>query len=244
MARSKSDADAPAEGTGKQKKPKKQRWYHQVWAAYQMTRKQDPTVTWVILGVFVGVLAVALILGLVFDAPVYATIVGLPFALLASMFTLTRKAEKAAYTQIAGQPGAARAALGTVRGGWVFDDEPVAINPRTQDFIFRGVGRPGVVLVSEGPSHRVTKMLEDERRKVSRVLPNVPVTLVQCGDGEGQVPLPKVARKVQKLKRTLTKPEADQVRKRLKALGGARLPIPKGVDPMRARPDRKGMRGR
>lgn len=244
MARSKSDADAPAEGTGKQKKPKKQRWYHQVWAAYQMTRKQDPTVTWVILGVFVGILAVALILGLIFDAPVYATIVGLPFALLASMFILTRKAEKAAYTQIAGQPGAARAALGTVRGGWVFDDEPVAINPRTQDFIFRGVGRPGVVLVSEGPSHRVTKMLEDERRKVSRVLPNVPVTLVQCGDGEGQVPLPKVARKVQKLKRTLTKPEADQVRKRLKALGGARLPIPKGVDPMRARPDRKGLRGR
>lgn len=244
MARSKSDADVPAEGTGKQKKPKKQRWYHQVWAAYQMTRKQDPTVTWVMLGVFVGIVAVALIIGLLVDAPVYSTIVGLPFGVLAAMFTLTRKAEKAAYTQIAGQPGAARAALGTVRGGWVFDDEPVAVNPRTQDFIFRGVGRPGVVLVSEGPSHRVTKMLEDERRKVSRVLPNVPITLVQCGDGEGQVPLPKVARKVQKLKRTLTKPEADQVRKRLKALGGARLPIPKGVDPMRARPDRKGLRGR
>ena len=45
-------------------------------------------------------------------------------------------------------------------------------------------------------------------------------------------------------KRTLTKLEADQVKKRLKALGGARLPIPKGVDPMRARPDRKAMRGR
>jgi hypothetical protein len=243
MARTKSDAGAP-DATGKQKKPKKQRWYHQVWAAYQMTRKQDPTVTWVLLGVFVGVLLLAFAVGLIFDAPVYALIVGLPFALLGAMFMLTRKAEKAAYTQIAGQPGAARAALGTVRGGWTFDDEPVAVNPRTQDFIFRGVGRPGVALVSEGPSHRVTRMLEDERRKVARVLPNVPITLIQCGDEEGQVPLPKVARKVQKLKRTLTRPEADQVSKRLKALGGARLPIPKGVDPMRARPDRKGLRGR
>ncbi len=30
----------------------------------------------------------------------------------------------------------------------------------------------------------------------------------------------------------------------LNALGAVRLPVPKGVDPMRARPDRKGMRGR
>ncbi|MGH8964036.1 MAG: DUF4191 domain-containing protein, partial [Actinomycetes bacterium] len=182
MARTKSDAGASADANGKQKKPKKQRWYHQVWSAYQMTRKQDPTVTWVLLGAFVGILAVAFVIGLLLDAPVYATVVGLPFALLGSMFILTRKAERAAYTQIEGQPGAARAALGTVRGGWEFDDEPVAVNPRTQDFVFRGVGRPGVVLVSEGPSHRVKRLLEDERRRVSRVLPNVPITLVECGN--------------------------------------------------------------
>ncbi|MFE6970594.1 DUF4191 domain-containing protein [Isoptericola sp. NPDC057653] len=249
MARTKSDAGAPADATGKQKKPKKQRWYHQVWAAYQMTRKQDPTVTWLLLGVFVGILAVVAAVVLLLDVPtgfkiLYIVVLGIPFAMLGSMFVLTRKAERAAYTQIEGQPGAARAALGTVRGGWTFEDEPVAINPRTQDFVFRGVGRPGIVLVSEGPAHRVQRLLDDERRKVARVVPNVPITLIQCGNEEGQVPLPKVARKVQKLKRSLTKPEADQVNKRLKALGGARLPIPKGVDPMRARPDRKGLRGR
>ncbi|MFD6178771.1 MULTISPECIES: DUF4191 domain-containing protein [unclassified Isoptericola] len=249
MARTKSDAGAPADATGKQKKPKKQRWYHQVWAAYQMTRKQDPTVTWLLLGVFVGILAVVAAVVLLLNVPtgfkiLYIVVLGIPFAMLGSMFVLTRKAERAAYTQIEGQPGAARAALGTVRGGWTFDDEPVAINPRTQDFVFRGVGRPGIVLVSEGPSHRVQRLLEDERRKVARVVPNVPITLIQCGNEDGQTPLPKVARQVQKLKRSLTKPEADQVSKRLKALGGARLPIPKGVDPMRARPDRKGLRGR
>ncbi|GAA4728861.1 DUF4191 domain-containing protein [Isoptericola chiayiensis] len=244
MARTKSDAGEPAEASSKkQKKPKKQRWYHQVWAAYQMTRRQDPMVTWLMLAVFLGIVAVALLIGVLTGHWVYALIVGVPFGVLGAMFVLTRKAERAAYTQIAGQPGAVRAALGTVRGGWNFDDEPVAVT-RQQDLVFRGVGRPGVVLVSEGPAHRVTKLLADERKRTVRVLPNVPVTLIQVGDGEGQVPLPKVARQVQKMKKRLTRAEAAEVGKRLKALGGVRLPVPKGVDPMNARPDRKGLRGR
>ncbi|WP_418276618.1 DUF4191 domain-containing protein [Isoptericola jiangsuensis] len=244
MARTKSDAGDPAAASSKkQKKPKKQRWYHQVWSAYKMTKRQDPLVTWIMLAVFLGVLAVALLIGFVTGHPVYASIVGLPFALLAAMFVLTRKAERAAYTQIEGQPGAVRAALGTVRGGWSFDDEPIAVN-RQQDLVFRGVGRPGVLLVSEGPSHRVQRMLDDERRRTTRVLQNVPVHVIQVGNDEGQVRLPKVARQVQKMKKKLTRAEAAEVGKRLKALGGVRLPVPKGVDPMKARPDRKGMRGR
>jgi hypothetical protein len=239
MARSNASADAT-----KAKKPKKQRWYHQVWAAYKMTREQDPSVTWVLLGIFVGVLLVGVAIGLATDHPIYAAFVSLPIALLATMFMLTRRAERAAYTRIKGQPGAARAALGTVRGGWTFEDEPVAINPRTQDFVFRGVGRPGIVLVSEGPAHRVARLLEDERRKTARVLPNVPFHLIQMGDEEGQVELTKLGRKVSKLKPKLTKPEVAEVAKRLKALGGQRLPVPKGIDPFKARPDRKGMRGR
>ncbi|WP_125777388.1 DUF4191 domain-containing protein [Antribacter gilvus] len=238
-----SRADAPA-GTQKQKKPKKQRWYHQVWAVYKMTRKQDPNVTWLMLTVFVGVIVVALTIGLLASQPIYALVVGLPFALLGAMFVLSRKAERAAYTQIEGQPGAARAALGTVRGGWNFEEEPVAVDPRSRDLVFRGVGRAGVVLVSEGPAHRAGKLLEGERRRVSRILPNVPVTVIQCGNDEGQVPLTKVAGTVRKLKSTLTKMEVAEVAKRLKAIGGAKLPIPKGIDPTRARPDRKGMRGR
>jgi aminomethyltransferase len=68
--------------------------------------------------------------------------------------------------------------------------------------------------------------------------------IIQAGDGEGQVPLRKLPRAVQRLKPTLTKQETAEVIKRLTALGAIRLPVPKGVDPMRARPDRKGMRGR
>lgn len=243
MARKKSSSSSPA-SDGSTPKVKKTRWYHQVWQAYQMARRSDPAVTWWILGTFAAVMAVAVVLGLLLSQLVYLLFVGLPFALLAGMFVLARRAEAAAYKQIEGQPGAALSALRTIRRGWDFPEEPAAMDPRTQDLVFRGVGRAGVVLVGEGPAGRSAKLLETERKKVARILPNVTITVIQAGNGPNQVPLRKLARTVQKLKPSLSKLETAEVNKRLRALGGARLPVPKGVDPFRARPDRKGMRGR
>lgn len=225
-------------------KAKKTRWYHQVWQAYQVTRTADKAVTWWILGAFAAVLVVAVVIGVLTDHPIYFTLVGLPFALLAGLFVLARRAEASAYRQIEGRPGASLSALRTIRRGWDFPEEPVAVDPRTQDVVFRGVGRAGVVLVGEGPAGRVTKLLEAERRKVARILPNVPITVIESGTGEGQVPVAKLARRVQRLKSTLTKQEVAEISKRLRALGAVRLPVPKGIDPQRARADRKGMRGR
>lgn len=238
MARDNTPDAAP---TGKVKKT---RWYHQVWQAYQMTRKNDPAVTWIVLAVFFGIIVVGLVIGLLINHWVYVLLLSIPFAALGAMFILARRAETAAYTQIEGQPGAAFAALGTIRRGWTFTQEPVAVDPRTQDMVFRGVGKPGVVLVGEGPPARIAKLLESERKRTARVISGAPITLIQVGDGEGQVPLRKLPREVQKLRGKLTKAEISEVSKRLTALGGIKLPVPKGVDPMRARPDRKGMRGR
>ncbi|WP_149202888.1 DUF4191 domain-containing protein [Actinotalea subterranea] len=246
MARQRSSAPTPAsEGSApKAAKVKKTRWYHQVWQAYQMTRRVEPAVTWWILAAFVGTLALALLIGVLVNQVVYLLVVGIPFAAMAALFILARRTEKAAYRQIEGQPGASLSALRTIRRGWDFPEEPVAVDPRSQDLVFRGIGRAGIVLVAEGPGSRSAKLLDAERRKITRILPNVPVTLIQAGTGEGQVPLPKLARTVQKLKPTLTKQEVAEITKRLRALGGARLPVPKGIDPYRVRPDRKGMRGR
>lgn len=238
------DKNATASGAPKPPKVKKTRWYHQVWQAYQMTRQQDPAVTWLILAVFVGIIVLGQLLGLFFLSWWWWLLVSIPFALLGGMFTLTRRAERAAYSRIEGQPGAAMSALGTIRRGWTFTEEPVAVAPRTQDLVFRGVGRPGVVLIGEGPAHRIGKLLESERKRTARVLQGVPITLIEVGREEGQTPLPQLARKVQRLKPQLTKQETGEVLKRLTALGAVKMPVPKGVDPMRARPDRKGMRGR
>jgi hypothetical protein len=166
---------------------------------------------------------------------------------------MSRRAERAAYSAIEGQPGAAGAALGALRRGWFFEQQPVALDgargTRPEDmtgaaFVFRAVGRPGIVLVGEGPQGRVTRLLEAERKKTARVAPGVPVHLLTVGDGEGQVPVRKLSGKVQRMKPVLTKQEVSVVNKRLKSLGGVRPPVPAGMDPMRARVDRKAMRGR
>lgn len=225
-------------------KPKKQRWYSQLWQAYKLTRGIDPAVTWWILATFIGTVAVALGIGFLVGHVVYLLVMGVPFAMLAAMFVFSRRVEAAQYRTIEGQPGAASAALRTIRRGWTFTEEPVAVDPRTQDLVFRGVGRAGVVLVGEGTSGRVAKLLESEKKRTARAVSGAPIILLEVGNGEGQVPLRKLPAKVMRLKPVLSKAEVGAVIKRLTALGGVRMPIPKGVDPTRVRPDRKGMRGR
>lgn len=237
MAR--KNSDAPSDTS-----TKKPRWYRQLWQAYQMTREVDPAVLWWMLTAFTGTVVVALVIGLIAHSWIFWLILGVMFGVLSATIVLARRAEKAAYSRLDGQPGAALAALGTIRRGWEFQDEPVAVDPRTKDLVFRGVGRPGIVLIGEGPAGRIDKLLETERKRTARVLPTVPITLLQVGSGTDQVELRLLPRKVQRLKPALTKQEVAEVSKRMRALGATRLPIPKGVDPMRARPDRKGMRGR
>jgi hypothetical protein len=216
----------------------------QIGQLFTVTRRADPAVVWWMLLVFAGVMVVGLTIGILTGHPVYVSVLALPFAILGAMFVLARRAESAAYKQIEGQPGAAGAALRVLRRGWNVEEQPVAIDPRTHDSVFRAIGRPGVVLVGDGPPHRIGKLLGTEEKKLKRVLSGVPIHLVQAGDGEGQVPLPKVGRHVMKLKPTLTKDEVTVVIKRVRSIGGVKPPIPKGIDPMRARPDRKMMRGR
>jgi hypothetical protein len=114
---------------------------------------------------------------------------------------------------------------------------PIAVNGKTQDAIYRAVGRGGVVLISEGPKSRTSRMSDEERRKVGRVLPNVPVTLITVGPDQDSVALHKIPRTLAKIKPTLTKAEVMAISNRLQSLENP-MPIPKGVDPLKARAQR------
>ncbi|TQJ61568.1 uncharacterized protein DUF4191 [Arthrobacter sp. SLBN-83] len=221
----------------KEAKAKKPSRLKQIGEVFTMTRRHDPMVPWLMLAVFLGVVAVSFLVGFWLDNWITGLIIGIPLGLLAATFILSRRAERAAFAQIENQPGASGAALGTLRRGWITEEQPVAVNPRTQDAVFRAVGRPGVVLVSEGPTHRVKPLLDAERKRLARILPNVPVHTIQTGRGEGQVPLSQVAKQMGKMKKELTKLEVSTVSKRIASMGN-RLPIPKGIDPYKARPNR------
>ena len=232
--------------TPKDDAPAKQGRLAQVRAVFAMTRRNDPAAVWWMLLALVGTTVVAVGIGLLIGHPIYLGFIGLLVGSVIAMALFARRAERAAYAQFAGVPGAASAAMQGLRRGWNVEQQPIAVDPRTQDMVFRAVGRPGVVLVTDGQMPRVNRLADTERKRLTRVLPNVPVHVVNVGEGQGQVPLPKVARTIMKLKPQLTKTEVSEVAKRLRALpsGTSRLPIPKGVDPLRARPDRKAVRGR
>ncbi|NHU84387.1 DUF4191 domain-containing protein [Kocuria sp. JC486] len=232
------------EEKARQKQAKGPGYLAQMKQVYQITKEQDSNITLKLIAIALGVLVIFLLLGLLLNNWITWLLIGIPFAVLAAIFYLSRRAEGAAFARIEDQPGAAGAALSTLRRGWIVDQEPVQIDPRTRDLVFRAVGRPGVVLVTEGPTGRVKKLVTKERRRIGPMIQNVPIHVINAGNKEDQVPLSQVAKRMKKLDASLTRDEVNKVYKRISTLRNNSLPIPKGVDPMRTRPDRKAMRGR
>ena len=142
-----------------------------------------------------------------------------------------RIAGRAAYASIDGQIGAGASVLMAIRKGWT--TTPAVAVSRSQDMVHRSVGRAGIVLTGEG-SNSVRQLLQDEHKKTERFAPGVPITEVIVGDGEGQVPLRKLQKHLQKLPKKLSAHQMREVRARLKAVGGLSMPIPKGPMPTRA----------
>lgn len=233
LRRKRSETDDPT-------KPRKPSRTGQIKAAYTMTRKVDPMVGWVTAAAGFVTFAVALAIGFLVGHPVYVGIIGLMLGILAATVVFGKRAEKAAFSQVEGQPGAAAAALNMLRRGWTVT--PAVAVTRNQDVVHRAVGRAGVVLIGEGSPSRVSNLLATEKRKVTRFVPEVPVYDVQAGNEPGQVPLRKLNNHLMKLPRNLKNPQVIEVNRRLKALGTMNLPVPKGPMPRNVRMPR-GPRG-
>ncbi|MUH46663.1 MAG: DUF4191 family protein, partial [Actinobacteria bacterium] len=156
---------------------------------WKMTQKAYPALGFEVGGLF---LAAALIIGLpvaLLVNTVTGVLVCLPVGLLAATFWFSRRAMKAAYRQIEGQPGAAAAVIQSLRGGWICTPA-VSVN-KNQDMVSRVVGKPGVILISEGPGTRVGPMLANERKKTARWVPDIPIYEIQVGNEAGQIGLTK-----------------------------------------------------
>jgi hypothetical protein len=196
--------------------------------AYKVTKSVKPWIGAGIFGVFAITWAIGISTGIVIGHPIYLGFVTLPVAVLAAMFFFTRIASSAAYASIEGQMGAGASVLMAIRKGWV--TTPAVAVTKNQDMVHRSIGRAGIVLTGEG-TQAVRAMLQDEHRKSERFAPGVPVTEIYVGDGEGQVPLRKLQKKVTKLPKKLSAHQMREVRARFKAIGGMSMPIPKGPMP-------------
>ncbi|MCX4663390.1 DUF4191 domain-containing protein [Streptomyces uncialis] len=224
MARKESAADAANPGRLKQ-----------IALTYKMTRRADSKIGLVLAGVGIGTLGVFLAFGFWIGHPVYLGILGLLIALLATAITFGRRAERAAFGQMEGQPGAAAAVLDNIGRGW--STTPAIAMNRSQDVVHRAVGKAGIVLVAEGNPNRLKSLLAAEKRKMARIVADVPVHDLIVGTGEGQVPLKKVRTTMLKYPRVLSGPQVTATNDRLRAMGDlmSNMPLPKGPMP-------KGMR--
>jgi hypothetical protein len=223
----------------KEPKVKKERFktLKQIGQTYSMTKQSDRALPWVILGTLIGTtLPLILMAQLLFDSTfskLITTSLGISTGLLVTVYVFGKRAEKAAYARIEGQPGAAAAVLNTLRKGW-FVTPAVAVT-RNQDLVHRVIGPVGIVLVGEGSPSRVAQLLESEKIKAKRIAGDIPVASLIVGNGEGLITFKKLNKTIMKMGKKISPAESRELRNRFGASGASALPIPKGAMP-------KGMR--
>ena len=214
-------------------KEKKPSWISQVRDTWRMTTPIDPSIKWIVPLLFVVVTGALGYAGIAISgAGLVLTVTSPAWGVIVALFVFGRRAEKAAYSQIEGMPGAAAQVLGTLRSGW-FVTPAVEVN-RSQEVVHRLVGRPGVILVVEARPGAV--IAQSARQKTARWVGETPIREIYVGSGEGQVTLSKLNREVKKFPKVLRPAEVTDLRRKLDAAAGSvGLSIPKGATP-------KGMR--
>ena len=232
-----------ARSTAPEKRPG---FFSQLRTLFTFTRKAFPWLPYVLIGILVVGAAVGVGIGFLVQPVAWWSVLlwaitGLMAGSLAAMMTMTRLSTKAMYRQIDGMPGATGHVISTSLGRrWQASEMPVGINPKTQEAVYRAIGRGGVVIVGEGARGRLTRLVGDERSKIKRVASGVPITVLYVGHGDDEVPIAKLAPTIKKLPKAIDRATMAAVIKRVDSVSQslASLPIPKGMDPNRVRAPR------
>ncbi len=257
----------------KKESGKKPGMISQIMQIYRYTHAEDRSLPWMVALAFALPVVVAVILGAVMRwSPltwVLVLITAVMLGMLLFTIVLTRRADRVGYAKLEGRPGAAIGVLGNIsKAGFSFPQEPVWIDPKTKDAVWRGTGYNGVYLLGEGDHERVARAMEHQERAIRGVTAgsSIPVYRIVVGTGEHDVRLRDLRRTVMRCKSyeptnhsnpllarihprrrfILTKTELATLNDRLRTLRRVRgYGIPKGVDPLRPpRVSRRAMRGR
>lgn len=234
----------------KEKKPKKEKSGNGLFAQFRegvrFLKAENPRA--VPLAITIGVLAFVAIsvIGAFISGGTYLGIalyivIGLATGYLTALLVISRSANTAVFNKYADEPGRVGLVVGVLtRRSYKGSNQPVAVNPKTKDTVFRIVGPAGVVLMGDGGKSSTQALMEEERRKIQRVVQGVTVHMLYCSANGDGIPLKKLESAVKKLKRSLNRNEIRAVQNRLSAIDTRfKMPIPKGIDPMKVRPSRK-----
>jgi hypothetical protein len=212
--------------SGESAKPKR---LAQVLAVFKLTRQRDPKIVPLLLVSLLVPLAIGILIGLLTSGLVIWILLGLLIGLFIALNTFSRRVQKTAYAEIEGKPGAAAGVVERMRGDWRLTT-PVQVN-RNQDLVSRVVSRAGVILIAEGRGRGPRDLLGAEVRRVKKVAGDAPIHDIIIGNGPNEVPLPKLQNTLMRKPRVLKKDQVNALDRRLKAIGGVAMPLPKGPVP-------------
>ena len=241
------------EDTKGKKAKKKNSTISQIVKIYQFTYAEDKALPWLLAAAILVPTLIAVVICLLAHfgwlSWILTVLLGIMVGLLLATMTLTRRSDRVGYAKMEGRPGAAAAVLSSIsKAGFSFPQEPVWIDAKTKDAVWRGTGRTGVYLIAEGDYNRVNKAMNREEEKIRRITRGsaIPIYRISVGHGPDQVPLNKLQRTVVKKKIKLTATELETLNDRLVTLQKRQnaLGMPKGIDPTRIHVSRKAMRGR
>ncbi|MGH3786093.1 MAG: DUF4191 domain-containing protein [Pseudonocardiaceae bacterium] len=207
----------------------------QIFEAFKVQRREDKALLPLMIGAVVVVTAVAFGVGFLFDQEWVFLPLGITFGVLVAIMIFGRRVQRNVFAKAEGQPGAAAWALENLRGRWKVT---AAVAGTTQlDAVHRVIGRPGVVLVAEGATHRLKPLLAQEKKRVSRLIGQTPIYDITVGNDKGQVPLAKLARHLSKLPRNISAAQIDGLENKLAILSArsATAAMPKGPMPQGAK---------
>ncbi len=221
-------------------------FFAQLRSLYTFTKAEFSWLPWMLIAIAVVAVGLGVLVGfLIPPVAVWSIILwgftGLMLGVLGAMISLTRLSSRAMYKKLDGMPGASGHVLSTSLGrNWVASEMPVGVNPKTQDAVYRVIGRGGVVIVAEGARGRLTRLVNDEKMKVQRVASGVPIQVIYVGHGEGDVSIDKLSSTIKSLPKKVDRTTMAAVVKRVDSVSQSvtSLPIPKGIDPTRARAPR------
>lgn len=243
-ARQKAEVKAAKLAKKNSTNPQDWPWHKQIWQTYKVTAEADKQLNLLLGAAFGGVLVLAIVLGIFLPPWWMWLVLGILGGLTAALWVLLDRAKKATFTRYAGQPGSAEVALSMLdKKKWFYT--PVITATRQLDVVHRAVGPGGIVLIGEGVASRVRTLLAAESKKHEQVAYGVAVTTIVMGEGEGQVPLAKLADTIKKLPKKLEASQVTDVKARLRALDAVRpkVPMPRGPVPTMKGVNR-AMRGR
>lgn len=214
------------------KATRKLRW-QQFWQAFNMQRKEDKKLIPYLVACFIStVIVFALLSKLLTKSLWFGLALGVVFGILFSMILFGRRVQKNVYKKAEGNLGAAGWLLENMRGKW-YSYNSIAGNS-SFDIVHMTIGRPGVILVGEGSTNKVYSLLNQEKKRIARIVGTTPIYTIRIGSGEKEIPLSKLESYLRKLPKNIDNATISTIQNRLATLNKNGMPLPKGPIPSQA----------